>query len=261
MYDDLQLSHHVLDTMEVMAEDGVRLWECNYDRNKRRHRRRYGFAPQPLFLYGLGPWNINPGAKYSIQVKRAVSVVTIRRQPVEAELRLPVTKRQLVATISCETLHHDKAKVNTQLTCGYVAVLEEISVKREFDRGPRRPVVFFWTPDYWYRPRSAKDAYQELQTHLTKINQYHQKTKRNCLSRSLFWVGPIARVGSQVGGACSGAGPRPEWNLPNRSRTAPTSAPSTASRRSASRWCGSTCSGGRAATCATWVGRSRNTKY
>ncbi|XP_068906643.1 uncharacterized protein [Tenebrio molitor] len=183
MYDDLQLSHHVLDTMEVMAEDGVRLWECNYDRNKRRHRRRYGFAPQPLFLYGLGPWNINPGAKYSIQVKRAVSVVTIRRQPVEAELRLPVTKRQLVATISCETLHHDKAKVNTQLTCGYVAVLKGISVKREFDRGPRRPVVFFWTPDYWYRPRSAKDAYQELQTHLTKINQYHQKTKRR---RRLF---------------------------------------------------------------------------
>jgi hypothetical protein len=63
MYDDLQLSHHVLDTMEVMAEDGVRLWECNYDRNKRRHRRRYGFAPQPLFLYGLGPWNINPGGE------------------------------------------------------------------------------------------------------------------------------------------------------------------------------------------------------
>lgn len=101
-----------------MAEECVKLWESNVAKCDIRHRRRYGIAPQPLFLYGLGPWNINPGAKYSIQVKRAVSVVTIRRQPAEPELRLPVTKRQLVATISCETLNHDKTKINNQITCG-----------------------------------------------------------------------------------------------------------------------------------------------
>lgn len=36
----------------------------------------------------------------------------------------------------------------------------------------KRPVLFFWTPEYWYRPRSAKDAYQELLTHLKKVRQY-----------------------------------------------------------------------------------------
>ncbi|RZC42177.1 uncharacterized protein BDFB_006762 [Asbolus verrucosus] len=162
---DLKASDQVSDTMD-MAEECVRLWELyketDPNKYKSRHRRRYGIAPQPLFLYGLGPWNINPGAKYSIQVKRAVSVVTIRRQPIESELRLPVTKRQLVATISCETLHRDKVKINNQVSCG----------------GSRRPVIFFWTPDYWYRPRSAKDAYQELQNHLAKINLYHQKAKK-----------------------------------------------------------------------------------
>lgn len=44
-------------------------------------------------------------------------------------------------------------------------------------RGPRRPVTFFWTPNYWYRPRSAKDAYQELQTHLNKLRQFHQRKR------------------------------------------------------------------------------------
>nr|XP_015834967.1 PREDICTED: uncharacterized protein LOC103312818 isoform X2 [Tribolium castaneum] len=168
-YDDIQLTGHTPDTLELMAEDCVRLWELSNENPRRgtRHRRRYGIAPQPLFLYGLGPWNISPGAKYSIQVKRAVSVVTIRRQPVEPELRLPVTKRQLVATISCEALHQDKSKINQQMSCG----------------GPRRPVIFFWTPDYWYRPRSAKDAYQELQGHLAKISEYHQKHKKR---RRLF---------------------------------------------------------------------------
>jgi hypothetical protein len=72
MYDDLQLSHHVLDTMEVMAEDGVRLWECNYDRNKRRHRRRYGFAPNPCSSTGWAPGTstrgevLDPGEESSV---------------------------------------------------------------------------------------------------------------------------------------------------------------------------------------------------
>ncbi|KAJ3657976.1 hypothetical protein Zmor_009748 [Zophobas morio] len=155
---------------EALAEDSVRLWELyreNLRKTKTRHRRRFGIVPQPLFLYGLGPWNINPGTKFSIQVKRAVSVVTIRRQPAESELRLPVAKRQLVATISCEISHPDRPKINNQVACG----------------GPRRPVIFFWTPDYWYRPRTAKDAYQELQSHLARIQEYHQKNKKR---RRLF---------------------------------------------------------------------------
>lgn len=156
--------HLLVDYME-MAETSVKLWELKTETHRyesRRHRRRYGFVPQPLFLHGLGPWNVTSGAKYSIQVKRAVSVVSIRRQPMEPELRLPVPKRQLVATISCDKL----------TSCGEEGKINKCSC-------PRRPVIFFWTPDYWYRPRSARDAYLELHSHLGKIRDFQYKNKSN----------------------------------------------------------------------------------
>lgn len=37
-----------------------------------------------------------------------MSAVGIRKQPIEPELRLPVSRRQLVATISCEAIHSNK---------------------------------------------------------------------------------------------------------------------------------------------------------
>lgn len=40
-------------------------------------------------------------------MKRAVSLVNIRRQPAEPELRLPVSKRQLVASVSYEDIRLD----------------------------------------------------------------------------------------------------------------------------------------------------------
>lgn len=34
--------------------------------------------------------------------------------------------------------------------------------------------MLFWTPGYWYRPISAKEAYKELQKHLKKIRKLHE---------------------------------------------------------------------------------------
>ncbi|KRT82793.1 hypothetical protein AMK59_4420, partial [Oryctes borbonicus] len=146
------------------AETSVKLWEY-YNlaqpelKPRSKHRRRYAFLPQPYFLNGLGPWNLTPGARYSVQMKRAVSLVNIRRQPAEPELRLPVSKRQLVASVSYEDVRlDDKMFPNNNI----------------LKSANKSPVIFFWTPEYWYRPRSARDAYLELQTHLSKIRRYHQ---------------------------------------------------------------------------------------
>ncbi|KAK5644118.1 hypothetical protein RI129_007963 [Pyrocoelia pectoralis] len=135
-----------------LAENAVLTWESNANVQRNRHKRRYGIAPQPHFLYGFGPWSISQGDKFSVQMKRAVSAVRTRRQPAEPELRLAISKRQLVSSISCETLHLDN----------------RIFISN---------VVFFWTPDYWYRPRSARDAYQELSEHLRKVRQSCQSRK------------------------------------------------------------------------------------
>ncbi|KAF2902795.1 hypothetical protein ILUMI_03389 [Ignelater luminosus] len=161
-----------------LTETAVRLWELQRDTNpnaihRGRHRRRYGFAPHPHFAHGLGPWSVPPGERYSVQIKRAVSAVGIRKQPIEPELRLPVSRRQLVATISCEALHSNKRlNINSK------------TIKTAL----KRPVLFFWTPEYWYRPRSAKDAYRELLNHLKKVRRYcESKSKARRKGRRRFF--------------------------------------------------------------------------
>lgn len=145
-----------------LAENAVLFWESSRNvAQANRHRRRYGIAPQPHFLYGLGPWGISQGERFSVQRKRAVSAVRTRRPPTEPELRLAISKRQLVSSISCEALHLDG----------------RVSMKAKSWTSLKTPVVFFWTPDYWYRPRSARDAYQELTEHLRKVRQSCQRKK------------------------------------------------------------------------------------
>lgn len=50
----------------------MRLWESYKETNSsaygKKHKRRYGLAPMPHFLYGLGPWNVPPGGRFSSQV-------------------------------------------------------------------------------------------------------------------------------------------------------------------------------------------------
>ncbi|XP_075235068.1 uncharacterized protein LOC142332505 [Lycorma delicatula] len=148
--------------MYEIVENGVATWE----NNRRKHIRRYAFAPQPHFLHGLGPWKVAPGETYSVQIKRAVSMVSIRRQPADYTFRLPISRRQLTTTISCEAVHimpkYNPAKVSN---------IKFIS--------PSSPVVFFWTPDYWYRPRSAIAAYTELQSHLHNLKNTNITCKYN----------------------------------------------------------------------------------
>ncbi|KAI4462867.1 guanine nucleotide exchange factor [Holotrichia oblita] len=160
------------------AETSVRLWEYyNFalpeSKSKGKHRRRYAFLPQPYFLNGLGPWNLTPGARYSVQMKRAVSLVNIRRQPAEPELRLPVSKRQLVASVSYEDIRLDDK------------LFPSSNILKSANKSP---VIFFWTPEYWYRPRSARDAYLELQTHLSKIRQYHQVNDAKKSKQKLLYI-------------------------------------------------------------------------
>ncbi|KAJ8967263.1 hypothetical protein NQ314_002991, partial [Rhamnusium bicolor] len=161
---------------DQLAENAVLTWEfykaTDPNKYKIRHKRRYGLAPQPLFLYGYGPWTVGTGAKYSVQMKRAVSEINIRRLPAECEMRLPVPKRQLLATVSCQCL-------NTQNDIRTNSIIQ----------APRKPVVYFWTPNYWYRPRSAKEAYEESQKHMKLIYEYQEtqlKRKRRKYKRKFL---------------------------------------------------------------------------
>lgn len=55
-----------------LSECAIKQWEAavkdKYRFYRGKHRRCYGFAPQPHFLQGLGPWNVASGERYSIQV-------------------------------------------------------------------------------------------------------------------------------------------------------------------------------------------------
>ncbi|KAK9870955.1 hypothetical protein WA026_009917 [Henosepilachna vigintioctopunctata] len=153
--------------LDILIEECVRCWEMNSVSPKIAHKRRYGLSPYPYFLHGLGPWNIPPGCRFSVQVKRAVSNITIQRQPIETELILPVSRRQLLATIS-----YDDLKTN-----------------RLTDRSAsnRMPVILFWTPYYWYRPRTAKQAYDELRNHLSSIKDCQERKQHRKKIRKLCW--------------------------------------------------------------------------
>ncbi|XP_044729467.1 uncharacterized protein LOC123292818 [Chrysoperla carnea] len=132
-----------------IVEHAVFQWENsrkNDNHTEIRHRRRYAFSPQPHFLYGLGPWNVRIGERDSVQAKSVVSEVKIHRQPLDPELRLPVSKRQLSASISVDSLLNKPKMINTILvnsTC--------------WNLYPSDPIKLFWTPEYWYRPKSPYD--------------------------------------------------------------------------------------------------------
>lgn len=130
----------------VLMENAVKVWEGK-ERGERgeslkhsKHFRRYGLCTAPHFLYALGPWSVQPGERTTLQGRRSFSLVTIRRQPAESELKLPVSRRQLAASISY-----------TELQSGRFGSIGTTAKGR---------VVLFWTPEYWYRPRPASAAYR-----------------------------------------------------------------------------------------------------
>lgn len=153
----IQQSYKLMDPYKLV-ESGVAVWEsCS---KKVKHRRRYGLASAPHFLRALGPWSVRSGERESVQLRRASSLVAIRRQPLEPELKLPVSRRQLTTSVSSTALGPGRCR-----TMGQVV-----------NKGQ---VILFWTPDYWYRPRPATVAYRELRQHLTSIREFMVESERS----------------------------------------------------------------------------------
>ncbi|KAL2727052.1 Ras guanine nucleotide exchange factor E [Vespula squamosa] len=156
-----------------LIESSVRMWEDRQKgrsrpRKNRRHLRRYGLITAAYFFRALGPWSVQSGERESVQGRRTLSEVNIRRQYVEPELRLPVSRRQLVASVSCSALEPGGCSAIGPAT--------------------REQVILFWTPEYWYRPRAAITAYRELRRHLASIRDFRQKKERQKNEKRFFYV-------------------------------------------------------------------------
>lgn len=124
-----------------LIESGVTIWEDNCRSLKnQRHPRRYGFSSAAHFFHALGPWSVQPGERETVQTLRSPSAVNICRQPSDPELRLPVSRRQLTASVSCAALTSAGSSIVGAVTRGRV--------------------ILFWTPEYWYRPQAAAAAYR-----------------------------------------------------------------------------------------------------
>ncbi|KAI4501987.1 hypothetical protein M0802_002669 [Mischocyttarus mexicanus] len=156
-----------------LIESSVRIWEDREKESRSRprknvkHLRRYGLITAAYFFRALGPWSVQSGERESVQGRRTLSAVNVRRQCVEPELRLPVSRRQLISSVSCSALEPGG--------CSSV--------------GPatREQVVLFWTPEYWYRPRAAITAYRELRRHLASIRDFHQKKEQQKNNEKRFF--------------------------------------------------------------------------
>ncbi|XP_018360990.1 PREDICTED: uncharacterized protein LOC108759841 [Trachymyrmex cornetzi] len=167
----------VVDARKLL-ENGVTIWEDNCRSLKgQRHPRRYGLSSAAHFFHALGPWSVQPGERESVQTLRSPSAVNIRRQPSDPELRLPVSRRQLTASISC-----------TALTPGGSSIIGAVT---------RGRVILFWTPEYWYRPQAAVAAYRELRHHLASLQNFrHGKEKQ---SKGKFFYRRKNRISSENG--------------------------------------------------------------
>lgn len=153
----------------ALMESGVKVWEGKKKGRCKslycKHFRRYGICTAPHFHYALGPWSVQPGERCTLQGRRSFSLVTIRRQPIDSELKLPVSRRQLAASISYTALQSGRFGSIGATTKGRI--------------------VLFWTPEYWYRPKPASAAYRELRQHLTHLRNFRQEKERPS-KRKLF---------------------------------------------------------------------------
>lgn len=134
-----ELPHRFVDPRKLI-ESGVTIWEDYRSFKSQKHPRRYAFSSAAHFFHALGPWSVQPGERESVQTLRSPSAVNIRKQPSDPELRLPVSRRQLTASVSC-----------TALTSGSSSIVGTVT---------RGRVILFWTPEYWYRPQAAAVAYR-----------------------------------------------------------------------------------------------------
>lgn len=125
---------------------------------KIKHKRRYGLSTQPTLLYGYGPFDTPKGCKFSLQIKRAVSEVSLSRfSPI---LKASLPKKQLTASVSHQHL-------TTLPKSEYIKCLT----------ADKLPFTYFWTPGYNYRPKTAKQVYEERLRELRNIEQYLESLK------------------------------------------------------------------------------------
>ncbi|KAJ8667379.1 hypothetical protein QAD02_009041 [Eretmocerus hayati] len=173
---------------ETLIEAGVTVWEeygkARGDACKAAPHRRYGLSPVTYFLRGLGPWCVQPGERDSAVglLGRSRSCVSVRRQPAEPELRLPVSRRQLAASVSLPS--------RLDRTCTALAGLTH------------GQVLLFWTPDYWYRPQAATDAYEQTRRHLADLSNFRA---RSCVSRKRQLRSTVCRRREVLSESCAGS--------------------------------------------------------
>ncbi|CAL1689274.1 unnamed protein product [Lasius platythorax] len=159
-----ELPHRFVDPRKLI-ESGVTIWEDHRSFKSQKHPRRYAFSSAAHFFHALGPWSVQPGERESVQTLRSPSAVNIRKQPSDPELRLPVSRRQLTASVSC-----------TALTSGSSSIVGTVT---------RGRVILFWTPEYWYRPQAAAVAYRELRHHLASLRDFRCGKEKQA-KRKLF---------------------------------------------------------------------------
>lgn len=144
-YIESKCAYHCADPCKLM-DSGVAIWERDRERDccsslkSQRHPRRYALSSAAHFFHALGPWSVQPGERESVQTFRSPSTVNIRKQSSDPDMRFPVSRRQLTASVSCAALTSDGSSLVSAVTRGRV--------------------ILFWTPEYWYRPQSASTAYR-----------------------------------------------------------------------------------------------------
>ncbi|KAL6259059.1 hypothetical protein P5V15_008981 [Pogonomyrmex californicus] len=161
-----------------LIESGVTIWEdnCRFLKGQ-KHPRRYALSSAAHFFHALGPWSVQPGERETVQTLRSPSAVNIRKQPSDPELRLPVSRRQLTASVSCAALTSNGSSIVGAVTRGRV--------------------ILFWTPEYWYRPQAAAVAYRELRHHLTSLQNFRRGKERQ--TRRKFFCRRKSRVSGENG--------------------------------------------------------------
>ncbi|XP_049809085.1 uncharacterized protein LOC126252254 [Schistocerca nitens] len=141
------------ETAQKLDEDALQLWEIR-KAAKKRHFRRYGFCAYPSFLNGFASTNLSNNDFYSVQVKRAVSALSLSVYSDEREFELPVSKCSLKLSVSLDGLSPGP---------------------RFLDTCHSRSRIFFWTPGFYYCPVTFHKMYQMLREHLQRMNSFLRK--------------------------------------------------------------------------------------